>query len=151
MTTDARSFSNLEDYLEFLLERGSICEAEHTTMRAALAPLLVRYPDLCTIEEVRRNISEAGSVDALQRDESARWQSCSQIPGFDLKPALDLFFVTKSSDPERVVVGFTPEIDAALADLRYVPPSLKDGHLFFWIILRMCRRQHEIDRGAPPT
>lgn len=151
MTIDEPKFPTLEDYLRFLFDRALISEEEDAVLRRALAPLVERFFFLDTVDAGREEIRVAGGPQALQEDEAALWRKRSLIANFDLEAALDLFLVTREDDPERVLVGFTPEIDATLQDVRYVPPALKNGHQFFWIILRMCRRQHDLDqrKGCP--
>ena len=142
--SDKTQFRTLRGYLDFLHERGTTSAAEDVVLRRALRPLWERFQRLDTVETVRDEIRSMGTIEEVQRNEATLWNGGSLITGFDLDVALGWFVVEQKNDPNRTLVGFTPQIDAGLKDVRYVPPTLREAHLFFWIVLRMCRLQHEL-------
>lgn len=146
LTTPQGPKPALEEYLQYLLGRGSITHQEDKVLRQALTPLYDRFLRLSTISTVQDDIRKAGSVPALRRQEMLSWQGKESITDFDLDKALDLFYVLRKNDPQKTLRGITQEIDASLDEVSYIPPYLYRAELFFWVILRMCRLQHETEQ-----
>lgn len=127
----------LDSYLTFLQEREFITAKELAVLTAALEPLRARFNGLSTVEAVRNELrAKSATVDALRRDEQARWQNQDILPWFDLEKALDSFM----ADPNKVALHICFLNEEARAAMKpYIDPELTNGEVFFWVILRMYR------------
>lgn len=138
---------NLEDYISFLHERGYISAFEFDTLYISLAPLIQRFAHITTVEAVRQEIGQTQNK-MIRAEEADLWKKFDRINNFTWREAYEHLEVHREEDPSRTVRGLTAEIDRKFDSLRYVPPKLNQAEIFFWIILRMCRLQHELDIDA---
>lgn len=151
----------IDRYCDYLLEHADISPIERQRLATAIADLLRILPhvDQDVIEGVREEMTGelvdlspdlAESNDAVRKVvprtvskwEHALWAKSTEtlIPGFDLNIADDAFFVWLSEDPGKGI-SFLPK--AKPRDILSVPHWLDQGELFFFIVLRMFRQQHE--------
>jgi len=147
---------NLKEYLTLLYDHGYISTVEYDKLYTALGLLFLRFPHITTIEGVREDLAENGYSEKKKvRDaEQALWAKGDLIDNFDLDGARQGFQTSAKDRPEFKVRGITAVIDQQIESRPFVAPDLETGETFFWIILRMCRLQHELDVGVlaePPA
>jgi hypothetical protein len=142
----------VEGYIDMLKDEGFVSSAEHGCLRSAFAGLIRTYPTMraSAVNAIRKEMGrpENNKYVLFDKEEGywkkARARGQAPIPGFELEEALSRFTVTPEEDPNRTVVFLRKEFETPVAP--YVPPSLRMGEIFVYVILRMfrhhCRRQH---------
>lgn len=145
----------VDSYLTMLCSRKLLCSHELRVLQAALQPLKELMPVVQAgiIERVRGEMAAPRQNKyTVRRDELKRWtwrrgNRCrTLIPGFDFARAYQHFLVTIDEDPDGTIRFLRPTDHKPLG--RYVPPSLRMAEVFFFVVLRMYRYQHEKDCRA---
>jgi hypothetical protein len=135
----------VEAYARMLKKEGFVSEREYEQLALAIAPLLRLVPDLpqAAVAAIRKEMGRPENNKHVLRDkEESFWKAAlgrnlAPIPGFDLNASLACFRVRPEEDKDRTVVFLRPEHRRSIPP--YVPPSLRMGDVFFYVILRMFR------------
>jgi len=146
-----------DGYLDLLLTHDIISWHEGAKLNKAVAPLIVLVPKLT--EEMKEAVRSEFAKDnqptkyGIADDERGLWKKAARegrslIPGFDLKASRKHFKVTDDRHARQTVRPLRPEWkpDARMSKIPYVPSHLRQGEVFFFIILRMFRRQYMLGR-----
>jgi len=132
-------------YLRMLKTEGFVSQVEHECLEAALEPLVGAHPGMrrAAVQAIRKEMGLPENNKYVLRDKEelywrmARRKGSQPIKEFELETALRRFRVTPETDPDSTVVFLKPEHEHPVEP--YVPPSLRMGEVFFYVVLRMFR------------
>ena len=150
---------SLNPYIRMLRDKGVISKEEFEKLMLAVSPLMEIIP---TVESdiVQAVRAEFAGNDKPVKDEIADmeeklWRDAavigqSLIPGFNLERSRQHF-----TEPSRRIFFLRPELVRPVKESD-VPYDLLQGEMFFFIVLRMFRRQYEKNlknrkQEAPPV
>ena len=133
--------------------RGALISwTEHAKIITAIEPLrrLLQFVDIDTILDVMNEYAEdpKPTVRAVAKMEESLWQNAEiaeegLIPRFDFRAAHAHFKVAPEQRKNRVL--FLKDEFARPVEPPEVPMELVKGEMYFFIVLRMYRRQYEKD------
>lgn len=156
-TGDRTSRTVFDAYLDLLLTHNIISWHEGAKINKAVAPLIDLIPNLsdATKEAVRAEFSKDHQPTkyGIAKDEKRLWKNAARegrslIPGFDLRASHKHFKVADARYAEQTVRPLRPHLKPNVRKPKtpYVPSHLYQGEVFFFIILRMFRRQYLLGR-----
>ena len=132
-------------YLDMLVEEGFVSSVEHERLVAAFAGLTEQFSTIksAAVDAVRKEMGRPENNKYVLKDkEEVFWRAALKkgkepIPGFRIDEVRSHFLVTPETDPDKTVVFLRPEYQTRIRP--YVPPSLRMGEVFFYVVLRMFR------------
>ena len=136
----------LDGYLSHLLKKGTLSSFEHSVLSEALDPLKEQFQYMTTVASVRKELGPTQNK-KIRDLEKALWEGTNLIPGFNPQSRLDIFQVLSQNDPDHSVTGINSEMSERIKSQSHLPQRLDRGIIFFWIVVRMCRLQDEMDQA----
>jgi hypothetical protein len=145
-----RPMHAVQAYLEMLRDEEFVSLAEYEKLQEAFTPLMRKYPYVrpAAVRAVRNEMGRPENNKYVLRDkEETFWKNVRRrgaevpIPGFAPEELLQRFHVTPHTDPDQTVVFLRPEFEKPVSP--YIPPSLRMGEVFFYVVLRIFRRHLE--------